>query len=311
MKAKTETQSTLAPQQPSAAELGREQIELLKRTVCKGATDDEMRLFLAQCKRSGLDPFARQIYAVRRWDARERREVMTTQTSIDGLRLIADRTSKFQGELGPLWCAADGLWRDVWLEDGPPAAAKVGVLKEGCREPFWGVARFSEYCQIDRDGNPTSMWRKMPSTMVAKCAEANALRKAFPAEMSGLYSADEMQAGRDSEAPPVGPRAADSKSQPLSETKPASSARPWRNFKQMLDEFAKLHGRLGTDYEHVYYSTLGEFNVAHSNEFRNGDQAAACYSLLSERVLEIEAAADQADAMPPEDFDQPDSEAII
>jgi phage recombination protein Bet len=304
MKAKPGTQSVV-PQQPGA-ELAREQIELLRRTVCRGATDDEMRLFLGQCKRSGLDPLARQLYFVKRWDARERREVMTTQTSIDGLRLIADRTGKFQGELGPFWCADDGVWRDVWLEAGPPAAAMVGVLKEGCREPFWGVARFTEYCQLDRDGNPASMWRRMPATMISKCFEANSLRKSFPNEMSGLYSVDEMQAGRAGEAPLAGPPAAgpDSKPEPPLEAKTTASARPWRNFKQMLDAFAELRGRLRPDYEHVYYSTLKEFNVNHSNEFMDGNQAAACYNLLSARVLEV------GDAMPPEDLEPPQEPSL-
>jgi hypothetical protein len=94
---------------------------------------------------------------------------------------------------------------------------------------------------------------------------------------------------------------------PSEQAKPRPGAetpgRPWRSFRGMLDAFAELRGRLGPDYEHVYYSTLAEFNVAHSNEFKDGDRAAACYSLLLERVLQVEAAAGEAEAMPPEDFD--------
>jgi phage recombination protein Bet len=159
-------------------------IATLRRTLAAGLNEQQFGLFVEYCRRTGLDPFQHQIHAY------ERGGRLIMQVGIDGLRLIAARTGELEGFVGPQWAGDDGQWRDVWLSDKPPAAARVGVWRRGFREPVWGVAHYTEFVQR-REGRPTAIWQTMPANQLAKCAEAAALRRAFPAESAGLYVPEE------------------------------------------------------------------------------------------------------------------------
>lgn len=171
------------------------QLAALEQLGVAGASRADQAIFFHHCVRTGLDPFARQIYMIGRksqvdgkWTVKQ-----TIQTGIDGFRLIArraaDRRKETLGYVDDLWCGEDGLWRDVWLSNEPPAAAKVTVLRNG--QSFPAVALFSELKQTKANGELTKMWRDKPVHMIGKCAEALALRKAFPQDLSGLYTDDE------------------------------------------------------------------------------------------------------------------------
>lgn len=172
-----------------------DQVELLKRTIASGATNDELSLFVKQCERTGLDPFTRQIYFIK-----DKSGKVTVLSSIDGLRLVAERSEKYEGQTKPEWCGDDGVWKDVWTSKELPVAARIGVWKTKFKEPTYGIAMFNEYAgrySYDdkygkyKAGDLTHMWNKMPALMISKVAEALALRKAFPNDLSGIYSAEE------------------------------------------------------------------------------------------------------------------------
>jgi hypothetical protein len=154
-----------------------EQINLIKTQIAKDATNDELKLFLYQCKRSGLDPLTRQIYFVKRGGR------MTIQTSIDGFRVIAERSGKYAGQDEPVY---------TYDESGEILKCAVTVYKfneQGIRYPAaTGVAFYKEYYP-----NPMNLQKTLKHTMIAKVAESLALRKAYPQDLSGLYTAEEMQ----------------------------------------------------------------------------------------------------------------------
>lgn len=208
----------------------RTQIDTIKSVLCRGITDPELALFSEVCRKTGLDPFAKQIYPIKRsqWDAdlRQSVEKLTIQTGIDGYRLIAERTGKYQGQAPFQWCGEDGKWVDVWTRQEPPVAARATIFREGFVQPLVRVARWGAYVQTKKDGSPVKMWATSGPEQLAKCAEALALRTAFPQELSGIYTSDEMaQVSNEVEATSTVVREAPAKALAVA-SKPASVPPP-------------------------------------------------------------------------------------
>lgn len=150
------------------------------------ATKEDIAFFSQYCQRTHLDPVSRQIYAISYYEKKSGRQRIQVLLSIDGYRIIAQRTGEFEG-VETFWCGDDGVWKDVWLEKKNPRASKVIVYKKGANKGISAVALFEEYTNMD-----SPIWKKMPVLMIAKCAESLALRKAFPSALSGLYTTEEM-----------------------------------------------------------------------------------------------------------------------
>lgn len=164
-----------------------EKTQLLKDTICKGATDHEFSLFKYVCQRTGLDPFMKQIHPVKRWDSSLNRESMTFQTGIDGYRLIAERTNKY----------VPGKDSTFTYDEKGNVFSATAYVKKRTNDGQWheisATAYYKEYVALKKNGEPTGMWATKPHIMLGKCAEALALRKAFPADLSGIYTKEEME----------------------------------------------------------------------------------------------------------------------
>lgn len=175
-----------AQQMVPGTEFTREELDLIKSTVAPKLTDAEFKLFLYMAKARGLNPIKKQIYAVKRWDSEQGREVMTIQTAIDGFRLIAERTGKYAPGREPTYVDREG---------GGLVSATAYVRKmtaDGTWHEVAATAFWDEYKQTKKGGELTSFWRRMPHGQLAKCAEALAIRKAFPDDTAGIYTFDEM-----------------------------------------------------------------------------------------------------------------------
>ena len=170
-------------------EFSSSELDVIKSVIAKGATDAELKMFIVMAGKLGLDPLSKQIHMVKRrvkLPSGDWSDAMTIVVGIDGYRLVADRTGRYCPGRAPTY---------EYDDDGRVTSATAYVLKlaGGAWHEVSAIAFWDEYAQTLKDGQPTAMWAKMPRLMLAKCAEALALRRAFPAELSGVYIEDEMQ----------------------------------------------------------------------------------------------------------------------
>lgn len=156
------------------------QVDLIRRMYAPTLDNAEMGLYFSFCKGKMLMP-GTHVHAIKY--SKELKFVI----SIDGLRLLAERTGKYDGQESPQWCGQDGIWKDVWLTTEPPWAVKIAVWRKDCPHPFPAVIHAKEFAKDQR------MWKTMPCHMLAKCAEAIALRRAFPNELGGVYTREEVE----------------------------------------------------------------------------------------------------------------------
>lgn len=278
-----------------------QQLEVIRKIVApKGTTDAELKLFLMYCQRTGLDPIGRQIWFSERRakDPQTGQWIVTRvpETTIDGFRITAERSGEYQGQTAPQWCGADGVWRDAWLEAGPPAAARVGIWRDKFREPLYAVALYREYVQLKSDGTTTQMWQKMPAGQLAKCAEALALRKSFPRDLSGLYAREEMEQA--TTAADAAKEVAAEKIEKLrAEVVPQIEAgaeivdpAPKKTKKntdfEMLKHFQEMKREIGED---AYYSVLNRFNFNKSDEITDRETARKVYVAMGHERARIKA----------------------
>lgn len=161
-------------------EITQDELDLIRRNYAPGATEDELRMYLYDCKRRGVHPMDRLIHFTKR------RGRYTPITSIDFMRMRANATGEFAGKDPVKYEGEPG-------KPGFSATVTVYKMVQGQRCGWTATAWWEEYYPGKEHG---FMWDKMPRLMLAKCAEALALRQAFPAQLQGLYIKEEMdQAG--------------------------------------------------------------------------------------------------------------------
>jgi phage recombination protein Bet len=169
-----------------------DEIEMLKQTVAKGASDEEFKLFMLICRKHRLDPFTKQVYCVIWPTENGRSHEMVIITGINGYRMMAARDHKnFAGTSKPefTWPSpAEKTPKGRRIPETATVHAYVTgeVSPKGSATVYW-----EEFAPADLTAKRSDFWNRMPKHMLAKCAEAHALRKAFP-DLSDIFTEEEI-----------------------------------------------------------------------------------------------------------------------
>lgn len=191
-----------------------QQKKMILDAFLNGASPAEAAVLMELARLRHLNPLTRQIHFVKRWDTEKNGWIWAAQVGIDGFRAIAERTGLYDGQDEPEFVYDDKSKGLVFC--------RVKVYRKDWKRPAIGIAHFSEFAQLKKDGSPTRMWASKPHVMLAKCAEAAAFRKAFPEDSSGLY--EEAELGDERELNPA-PESSSKRGVDAVEEKVAAKAR--------------------------------------------------------------------------------------
>lgn len=279
-----------------------EVVATIKQTVAKGATDAQLRMFLEVCKRTGLDPFLKEI-----WYVPEKGIVMAGR---DGYLRVANEDPNF-----------DGMETRVFRDDRKvPVKATCTVWRKDRQHPIVCEAYFSEYVK------QSPVWKQYPSAMISKVAEVLALKRSFA--INGVVAEEEIGTGE--------PRGSATAAQDVAKTKivqmqaaqpavgviealpeyeyeevvededrlaeelrqsiiQAEASRPQKRpvYSIMIAAFDEIHRRYeAIDCQHVYFEFLREYGFFDASEFPDTDegltQARRCYKRMSLNVSDLE-----------------------
>ncbi len=278
------------------------------RRACRAAvktelTDEQFENFMVEAKARGLNPVLGHLWIQMRWDSKSRTEKPVIGVGIDGFRYVAHQTREYAGQDAPVFVEGHNelpfsctITVHRW---SPLANEKVS---------YTATIYFDEYCQVGKDKNPTRMWAKMPHAMLAKCAEAVTLRKAF-VELGGLYTPDEMaQAANQGDDPPTDQQqavaAAEKTEAKNNQVAEKTAARAAKNpddiaariagISNMQEALKQLEPNPGAG-EATYYDILWVgYGARHANSpvfLNDWEKAAACWKELTRKVNEWKKAA--------------------